>query len=87
MKARIAAVQSGGDGQLAGQAVSGYLRAKRKLEESAGDEGLSTEATAKLEERKTLERELYDLAVQYKELTKSDKESGGKEKLNAIDMG
>jgi len=86
MKARIAAVQSGGDGQLAGQAVSGYLRAKRKLEESAGDEGLSTEAIAKLEERKTLERELYDLAVQYKELTKSDKESGGKEKLNAIEL-
>jgi len=86
MKARIAAVQSGGDGQLAGQAVSGYLRAKRKLEESAGDEGLSTEAIAKLEERKTLEKELYDLAVEYKKLTKSDKESGGKEKLNAIEL-
>lgn len=86
MRSKIAAAQAGGDPELAGKAVSGFLSAKRKLEKSAGDEGLSPEAIAKLEERKTLERELYDLAVKYKELTKSDKESGGKEKLNAIEL-
>jgi hypothetical protein len=85
MKAKIAAAQAGGDPELAGKAVSGYLKAERTvMEQSQGV--LSPEGFAKLEERKTLERELYDLAVQYKELTKSDKESGGKEKLNAIEL-
>ena len=86
MKQKISAAQSGGDGQLAGQALSGYLSAKRKLEKSAGDEGLSPEAIAKLEERKGLERELYDLAVKYKELTKSGKGGGSKEEVTAFEI-
>ena len=85
MKAKIAAAQSGGDGQLAGQAVSGFLSAKRTvMDESQGV--LSPEGFAKLEERKVLERELYDLAVKYKELTKSGKGGGSKEEVTAFQI-
>ena len=85
MKAKIAAAQAGGDPELAGKAVSGYLKAERTvMEQSQGV--LSPEGFAKLEERKTLERELYDLAVQYAELTKSDKKGGGKKELDAFEI-
>jgi len=85
MKAKIAAAESGGDGQLAGQAVSSFLSAKRTvMDESQGV--LSPEGFAKLAERKTLERELYDLAVKYKELTKSGKGGGSKEEVTAFEI-
>ena len=73
MRAKINAEQKGGDGQAAGQAVSGYVQAKRKLEKSAGDEGLSQEAKDALAENKKLQTVLYGLTVTYKELTKAKK--------------
>tara|TARA_R100000541_G_scaffold16305_4_gene25955 strand:+ start:15799 stop:18882 length:3084 start_codon:yes stop_codon:yes gene_type:complete len=85
MRAKIHAFEQGGDGQAAGQAVSGYLRAKRLLEKSAAGEALSPAAEAELAQNKVFQGILYDLTVQYKDYTKAKKNSSKKEESDVVE--